>query len=74
MAGSTLQRAAKRGPSLARLIIARVRPARREIPFKGTEREAALVLGREGQPPHGPHPNPAPRDPSLGTSRPEEHP
>lgn len=39
---------------------------RREIPFKGTEREAALVLGSEGQQPHGPHPNPAPRDPSLG--------
>lgn len=74
MGSGTLQRAAKRGPSLAGLIIAGVRPARREIPFKGAERGAAPVLGRGGQPPCGPHPNPAPRGPSLGTSQPEARP
>lgn len=71
MGGSTLQQAAKRGPSLARLIIARARPVRRDIPFKGAEREAAVVLGSGGQPPCGHHPNPAPKGPSLGMSRPE---
>lgn len=45
--------AAKRGPSSARLIIARVRSARREIPFKGAEGEA----GKKGAAAHSPQPS-----------------
>lgn len=63
LAGSTLQPAAKRGPSSARLIIARVRSARREIPFKGAEGEA----GKKGAAAHSPQPSSAP-------NRPETHP
>lgn len=60
LAGSTLPRGA---PALLWLIIARVRSARREIPFKGAEAEA----GKKEAAAHSPQPSPA-------LSRPETHP